>query len=202
MRAAAVSEDSSNLAPQLDRHLDMLSRCAPASSVTLILRSPCSAPAKALIAMQDRLSRAAVCVTAILAKLEPDDDLRRLFACLSALAPQEPAATLIRFARNPRLHDAHEQAIYGDTMCWSGDAMRRDAERRNTLSLFHDDAPEQVRLARSAFAALWAASTPVPSRYLRGGTQPVPKGDYARPETLTTVSPLLLIPQSWPLIRH
>lgn len=206
MREAAGSEESSTLAPELDRHLDMLSRgiaCASPAPVTLILRAPCSAPAKALIAMQDRLSRAGMRATAILTRLEPEDDLRQLFACLSALSPQDPAAALIRVARNPRLHDAHEQAVYGDTLCWSGDAMRRDAERRNTLSLFHDGAPGQVRLARLAFAALWAASTPVPERYLRGEIKTFPKGEYAgMPETPAAISPLFLSPQGWPLIRH
>ncbi len=205
MRETARSEDASTLAPELDRHLDMLSRClafAPASHVTLILRSASSAPAKALIAMQDRLSRAGVRATAILARLEPEDDLRRLFACLSALFPHEPPASLIRVARNPRLHDAHEQAVYGDTLCWSGDAMRRDAERRNTLNLFHDGAPGQVRLARLAFAALWAASTPEPGRYLLGEATPAPKADHAGTPQAPAVSPLLASPQGWPLIRH
>jgi hypothetical protein len=196
---------------ELDRHLSMLSRFAGGVSrapsgtltLTLILRSARSAPAQALIAAKDELARAGVNAKAILARLEPETELRQLFATLSALAPREPASNLIRWARNPCLHDAHEQAIYGDVLCWSGDAMRRDAERRNVLSLFDDEAPDRVHLARLAFAALWSASTPVPERHLRDGTAPLPSGEYQRLQPdAATVSPLRPRLQVWPLVRH
>ena len=51
---------------------------------------------------------------------------------------------------------------YGETMCWSGDAMRRDADKRNALTLFDEKLPERCRLGRLAFEALWAASSLVP----------------------------------------
>ena len=208
MRAVAGSGSPRDLPPDaLDRHLDMLSRLAVGAhanpTVTLILRAANSGPAKALIAMKDDLARAGVSAKAILAKLEPEEDLRQFFASLSMLAPHTPATELLRFARNPRLHDAHEQAAYGETMCWSGDAMRRDAERRNVLTQFHEDAPDRARLARLAFTALWTASSPVPARHLRGDVTPLPLGEYQRPHALpVAVSPLLPSPQGWPLIRH
>ncbi|MGV1013899.1 MAG: hypothetical protein ACOYB4_02910 [Methyloceanibacter sp.] len=208
MRAVAGSGRSRDLPPSdLDRHLEMLSRlvgCAhpTPNALTLILRTADSSPAKALMAMQGDLARAGVSARAILAKLEPEADLRQLFAALSNLAPHEPPASLMRWARNARLHDAHEQAVYGDHMCWSGDVMRRDAERRNGLTLF-DEAPNNVRLAHHAFAALWAASAPVPGRYLRGDVTPRPLGEYTRlAETPVAVSPLRPGPQGWPLVRH
>lgn len=206
MRAHAGLGSPTDLPPgELDRHLAMLSRLAErgnGSTVTLILRAPCSDPAKALIAMKDALQRAGVTAKAILAKLEPETELRQLFAVLSGLAPHEPEASLIRCARNPRLHDAHEQATYGDSMGWSGDAMRRDADRRNVLTLFHEDAPDVTLLARNSFAALWASSSPVPARYLRGDIVSRPLGEYTRaPETPVAITPLPG-PQGWPLIRH
>src|SRR6476619_4695608 len=93
---------------ELDRHLQMMSRYVERAqgagqqslSFTMILRSARSGPAQALIG---------------------EEDVRQLFASLSALGPREPAAELIRWARNPRLLDAHEQVTYGETMCWSGD---------------------------------------------------------------------------------
>ena len=208
MRAVAGSGSPRDLPPdELDRHLDMLSRLAGGThanpTVTLILRAANSGPAKALIALKDDLTRAGVSAKAILAKLEPEEDLRQLFASLSMLAPHTPATELLRFARNPRLHDAHEQASYGETMCWSGDAMRRDAERRNVLTQFHDDAPDRARLARLAFTALWTASSPVPARHLRGDLTSLPLGEYQRTqEPPVAVSPLRPSPQGWPLIRH
>ncbi|MBM3544875.1 MAG: hypothetical protein FJX44_10320 [Alphaproteobacteria bacterium] len=190
---------------ELDRHLALLSRLAEsaiASTVTLILRAPDSIPAKALIDRKDELARAGVTAKAILAKLEPETELRQLYAVLSSLSPHEPATMLIRYARNPRLHDAHEQTTYGDSMCWSGDAMRRDADKRNSLSLFHEDDPDRTLLACHSFAALWMAATPVPARHLSGDIAHRPLGEYERPPNTPVAIAPFPGPQGWPLIRH
>ena len=192
---------------ELRRHLQMMSRCVERAkagfSLTMILRSAASDPAKALVGMKGALQHAGVSAKVILAKLEPEDDLKQLFASLSELAPQEPASELIRWARNPRLLDAHEQVTYGETMCWSGDAMRRDADRRNALTLFDEEAPDTVRLGRLAFEALWAASSLVPERRLLGPATARPSGAYEQAsETAVAVSTLRPSLQGWPLVRH
>jgi hypothetical protein len=206
MRVVVDSESSRDLRQsELRRHLQMMSRliesAAAGVSLTMILRSPEADPAKALIGMSGALQRAGVQARVILAKIEPEDELRKLFAGLSALAPQQPAHALIRWARNPRLLEAHEQVIYGATMCWSGDAMRRDADRRNVLTLFDEEAPDAVRLGRLAFEALWPASSLVPERRLLGPANARPSGAYEQmSDTLVTaLRPSL---QGWPLIRH
>ena len=167
MRVVAVSESARDLRQsELRRHLQMMSRfveCAKTgSSLTMILRSAGSDPAKTLVGMKGALQRAGLSAKVIVARLEPENDLRQLFASLSELAPETPAPELIRWARNPLLLEAHEQVTYGEAMCWSGDAMRRDADRRNALALFNEEAPEMVRIGRLAFEALWAASSLVP----------------------------------------
>ena len=192
---------------ELRRHLQMMSRCVERAqagfSLTMILRSAASDPARALVGMKGALQRAGVSAKVILAKLEPGDDLKQLFASLSELAPQEPASELIRWARNPRLLDAHEQVTYGETMCWSGDAMRRDADRRNALTLFDEEAPDTVRLGRLAFGALWAVSALVPERRLLGPATARPAGAYEQAsETAVAVSTLRPSLQGWPLVRH
>jgi hypothetical protein len=192
---------------ELRRHLQMMSRCierAPAGfSLTMILRSPGSDPAKALVGMKGALQHAGVSAKVIVARLEPEQDLKQLFASLSELASQEPAPELIRWARNPRLLDAHEQVTYGETMCWSGDAMRRDADRRNALTLFDEEAPDTARLGRLAFEALWAVSALVPERRLLGPLTARPSGAYEQaPETPVAVSTLRPSLQGWPLVRH
>ena len=192
---------------ELRRHLQMMSRCVEHAqagfSLTMILRSPGSDPAKALIGMKGALQHAGVSAKVILAWLEPEDDLKQLFASLSELAPQKPASELIRWARNPRLLDAHEQVTYGEAMCWSGDAMRRDADRRNALTLFDEEAPDTVRLGRLAFEALWAASSLVPERRLLGAATARPSGAYEQAsETAVAVSTLRPSLQTWPLVRH
>jgi hypothetical protein len=172
-------------------------------SLTMILRSPGSDPAKALVGMKGALQRVGVSAKVILAKIEPEEDLRQLFASLSELAPQEPAPELIRWARNPRLLEAHEQVTYGEAMCWSGDAMRRDADKRNALTLFDEEAPGTVRPGQLAFQALWAASSLVPERRLLGPATARPSGAYQPDrEAPAAVSPLRPSLQGWPLVRH
>lgn len=192
---------------ELRRHLKMMSRSIEAATegsvLTMILRSAAADPAKALIGMKGALKQAGLRAKVILARLEPEDELRQLYAGLSELDPQQPSHELIRWVRNPRLLDAHEQVIYGETLCWSGDAMRRDAERRNALALFEEEAPEAARHGRLAFAALWAQASPVPERRLIGPATARPSAAY---EQLSdpAVDPATLRPnlQTWPLIRH
>jgi hypothetical protein len=208
MRVLVGSENSGDLRQsELRRHLQMMSRCVEAaktgSSLTMILRSAASDPAKALIGMKGALQRVGARAKVILARIDPEDDLRQLFTCLSELAPQQPAQELIRWARNPRLLDAHEQVIYGDALCWSGDAMRRDADKRNALAMFEEDAPEPVRFGRLAFAAMWAQSTPVPERRLIGPASVRPSGAYEQaPDPEVDMPALRPSLQGWPLLRH
>lgn len=192
---------------ELRRHIQImarsLERAEAGSPLTMILRSPSSDPAKALIGLKGAIQRAGLGAKVILARLDPDDELRQLFAALSELAPKLCASDLIRWARNPRLLEAHEQVIYGGTMSWSGDAMRRDADRRNALTLFEEDSADKARLGRLAFAALWAASSPVPERHLTGSLSTRPLGAHeqsvAAPVSLSPAAPG---PQGWPLLRH
>jgi hypothetical protein len=192
---------------QLRRHLQMMSRFVDRAetghSLTMILRSPGADAAKALIGMKGALQRKGVNAKVILAKLEPDGDLRQLFTSLSELAPEAPAPELIRWARNPRLLEAHEQVTYGESMCWSGDVMRRDADRRNALALFEENASDRARLCRLAFAALWGVSSPIPERRLSGPATVRPSGAHEQAPD-PAVDPATLRPslQGWPLIRH
>ncbi|HUU26112.1 MAG TPA: hypothetical protein VMW68_11185 [Methyloceanibacter sp.] len=208
MRVVVGSDGSKNLKQaELERHLEAMSRFIeahaedPAPACTLVLRSAASAPAQALILMKDALGDAGIRAQAILAKLEPQDDLQQLFAALSALSPDANEATLIRWARNPRLLEAHEQVTYGAETCWSGDAMRRDADTRNPLVLFETDAPEAARRASHAFKALWAASVPVPGHHLVAGEGRKPSAAYDQPQG-TPVTAMRPHVQGWPLVRH
>jgi hypothetical protein len=206
MRVVVGSENSKDLRQaELERHLESMSRsieqaCSESGSsrcFTMVLRSATSAPARALIAMKDELVGAGVSAKAILARLEPQDDLRQFFASLSELAPEAPSRDLIRWARNPRLLEAHEQAAYGAELCWSGDPMRRDADKRNALALF-DVGPGAVEFGARSFAALWRISAPVPERHLAARPTAKPLGAFER-APVTAPRPNL---QGWPLVRH
>jgi hypothetical protein len=169
-------------------------------SFTLILRSASSAPALAVVRMKDGLERAGISAKVILAKLEPEEELRQLFVSLTHFALRQQPSQLIRWARNPRLLDAHEQVTYGDAISWSGDVMRRDADRRNALTLFDEATPDMARLGRLAFQALWAASSLVPERHLIGRSATKLSGAYE--QTPVAASPLRPSIQGWPLVRH
>src|SRR5262245_54023689 len=192
---------------ELRRHLQIMARSLERAeagfNLTMILRSPSSDPAKALIGLKGALKRAGLGARVILAQLDPGDELRQLFAALTELAPQAHAADLIRWARNPRLLEAHEQVIYGGTMCWSGDALRRGADTRTVLTLFEENSADTPRFGRLAFAALWAASSPVPDRHLTGSLSVRPFGACEqRLEAPVSLSPAAPGQQGWPLVRH
>ena len=197
---------------ELDRHIQMMSRFAARAldgseeagtlAITMIVRSAESIPVQTLLRCRDDLFRAGIGAKVILAKLEPEDGLRLLFACLSHLGPLRPVKDLLRWAHNPRLHDAHEQVTLGTSMCWSGDAMRRDADKRNALTQFDDGAPDIVRLGRLSFEALWTASTFVPARRLSGPVCAKPSGAYQPDEAAALAASLRPNLQGWPLVRH
>jgi hypothetical protein len=191
---------------ELDQHLKAMTRFVERARETritprcaLILRSASSTPAHVLTLMKDALLDVGIQAKAVVAKLEPRDDLRKLFATLGALQTADDATALLRWARNPRLLDAHEQVTYGLEMSWSGDAMRRDADKRNAPTLFEDSADAAVRAAY-AFEAIWGASVPVPAHYLtaRHGK---PQGSYAHDPAVPMRTPRVPA-HGWPLVRH
>src|SRR4029078_5702686 len=118
----------------IDRHLQFMSaiierveRDDEPRKLSMILRAATSSAAEALMGLSTELARAGIAAKIVVARLEPEDDLRRLFASLAELSPSEPAKDLIRWARNPRLLDAHEQATYGASLCWTGDGLRTES---------------------------------------------------------------------------
>jgi hypothetical protein len=206
---SGTSRDASE--GELDRHLEILTAFigridndldAP-RHLSMIVRSASSGPARALMLKMRDLARAGISARVVIAKLDPEEDVRRLYACLSQLKPQHASHDLIRWARNPRLLDAHEQVTYGAAFCWWGDCMRRDADKRNALSLIEDGAAGTLRLGHLAFEALWSASSIIAERRLIGPALPKPSGAYGRDaETVAPVSALRPNRQGWPLIRH
>jgi hypothetical protein len=213
MRIVVGSGDFRDLRQtELDRHVAILAafidrvrndRDEP-RTLTMILRSAASCPARALVLKAKDLAAAGIGARLVLAKLEPDPELRQLYRSLSELSPNQPAKDLLRWARNPRLLDAHEQVTYGASMCWSGDLMRRDADKRNALNLFEPQAAGTARLGHLAFEAFWAGAAVVAERRLSGPASAKPSGAYegATGRGVTAVSTLRPSLQGWPLVRH
>jgi hypothetical protein len=170
--------------------------------MTLVVRSAVSDPALALISMKEELLAARIRAKVIVAKLDPEDGVRQLYLALSELSPGNPADELIRWAKNPRLAEAHEQVTCGHSFCWSGDAIRRDAGKRNSLMLFDEHSPDAMQRLTRAFLALWNASIAVPRARLSGATTGRPSGSYETFEASVVPSALRAALQCWPLVRH
>jgi hypothetical protein len=213
MRVVVGSGDFRDLRQtELDRHVAILAAFIDRvgsdgdepRTLTMILRTAASCPARALVLKAKDLAAAGIAARLVLAKLEPDPELRQLYRSLSELSPNQPAKDLLRWARNPRLLDAHEQVTYGASMCWSGDVMRREADKRNALNLFEPQAPGTARLGHLAFGAFWSAATIVAERRLSGPATAKPCGAYegATGRGVTAVSALRPSLQGWPLVRH
>ena len=198
------------LAPQdeFECHRDAFARLAERASqretsapvCTLVLRSAKSAPARALVETLEQLTEARVTVKVILTKIDPGQELHTLFSALAALLPNGDLGSHVRWAKNPRLMDAHEQAVYGPELCWTGDAVRREADKRNRLVLF-EEAPDALRRGAHAFKALWAAADPVPARLLdiHAADDLVSAETCGKDATLAAVTRPV---EGWPLLRH
>ena len=68
----------------------------------------------------------------------------------------------VRWARDPRLIEVHEQLVLGPRTCWTGDSMRRDPAKCDALETFIDDCAESAGTATASFERLWTASEPLP----------------------------------------
>ncbi len=114
--------------------------------VALSAESPVVSALKSSAEQRD-LSRASIRI--VLADIEPSSGLQ----AVSGL----PACTL-KWANNPRLLDAHEQLVVGESACWTGDCMRRDPRKRDAFETYLGDCREGARWAATSFERLWRLS--------------------------------------------
>ncbi|MGC2394838.1 MAG: hypothetical protein WA579_02425 [Rhodomicrobium sp.] len=148
-------------------------------TITLIARSPASAPAKALAINLARFQPFSVEVNIIFAQIAPADALDHMVRTLGSACRQSPEL-VIRWAKNRALLDAHERLTLGRTSCWTGDAMRRSEDTRCALDRVDDCTPAMLAEANASFAYLWRASMPLP-KTLFSPRMPVNMGYDAAP---------------------
>ncbi|GBF26582.1 hypothetical protein MnTg02_01623 [bacterium MnTg02] len=133
--------------------------------VTLIARSPSSLPAQAIACRAEALQDASINLRVIFSRLSPQQAMKDWFTTFSDYTGGREADYL-RLVKNPNLLDAHEQLTLGNSMCWSGDSLRRSWEGHHHISLFEEASPGSARLSQLAFRALWAAAEKLPAKYL------------------------------------
>jgi len=86
----------------------------------------------------------------------------------------------IRWAKHPRLIEAHEQLVLGPETCWIGDCMRRDPAKCDAYESYVEGCGEAAGCAAVSFERLWLACQPMVSHTARrvggigaGGPPPI-----------------------------
>jgi hypothetical protein len=77
------------------------------------------------------------------------------------LSPDVDVDCEVRWARRPRLIEAHEQLVLGPETCWIGDSMRREPAKCDAYESYVDACAETANSAAVSFERLWAASEPL-----------------------------------------
>lgn len=129
--------------------------------VAIIATSPAAEVSKAILRHASDFSKRNIKVRAIFASIDSKDDLHPWLKNSSPLSNYDWLED-IRWANKRELMDAHEQIILGLSMCWSGDAMRRQSRAPYLIDLFEKNCEVKTRMARLAFEALWTVSIGVP----------------------------------------
>jgi hypothetical protein len=135
----------------------------------LVARSAESPAAKAMLSAGTR-SGSNFFVRAIFANLGAVEAARIAQACTGS-----DLALQVRWARDLRLMDAHEQIVLPPARSWTGDSMRREPTKCDAHEWFAPECAEAARRATLFFERLWGVSEPVLERLLPHACGPTPK---------------------------
>ena len=127
------------------------------SHITVVARSAESPVARALAALSSEIAGRGMAVRAIFGQLQSE----KTPAGWSVSGPDIAFSRDLRWAKNPRLADAHEQLVLGPETCWIGDCMRRDPARRDAYEQFIIGDTKTSQTLQTSFERLWAASVPL-----------------------------------------
>jgi hypothetical protein len=120
----------------------------------IVARSLESPLIKAITSLGPDIAASGLSVRLILAQLDPALNLEAWERSLSF-------AHEIRWAKHPRLIEAHEQLVIGPETCWIGDCMRRDPAKCDAYESFVEHSGEAAGCAAVSFERLWLASQPL-----------------------------------------
>ena len=135
----------------VQHHLSMVSDRA--HQLLVVARSLDSPVVKAIVGLEQAITAVGGSVRLILAQV--DDEVQ----CLAGSAMS--CKHEIRWARHPRLIEAHEQLVLGPQTCWIGDCMRRDPAKCDAFENYVEDCGEAAGCAAVSFERLWFASAPL-----------------------------------------
>src|SRR5262245_51290295 len=155
------------------------------SQIQVVARSMDSPVVKAIAGLAREIAAAGVAVRMILAHADHDT-----FADPWSDAGQAVGFDHeVRWARHPRLIEAHEQLVLGAQTCWIGDSMRRDPTKCDAFESYVEGCGEAAGCALVSFERLWVASEPLLTRGRRstaagiaGTADDTPPEALAKPE--------------------
>ncbi|MDX2204551.1 MAG: hypothetical protein NW223_17500 [Hyphomicrobiaceae bacterium] len=130
-------------------------RSATYGVVMVVARSVESPVVRALLGLGAEISAAGLSLRLVLAHVEGEQLPETWEKDLGALSCD------VRWARRPRLIEAHEQLVVGPETCWIGDCMRRDPAKCDAFESFIEDCGEAAGCATVSFERLWGASEPL-----------------------------------------
>ena len=125
--------------------------------ITLVARSAESPVARAVASLGAEIAARGLVVRAIFGHLEAEKSP----AGWSVTGPEIPFHRDLRWAKNPRLADAHEQLVLGPVTAWVGDCLRRDPSRRDAYEQYVAADARTAETLRTSFTRLWSASVPL-----------------------------------------
>ena len=155
-------EKEQNLREFLLRHITgPRSASGHACDLLIVARSLESPLIKAVTSIGEDITAAGLSVRLILAQLDCEPS-PQTWAC------GVPFTYEIRWAKRPRLIEAHEQLVIGPETCWIGDCMRRDPAKCDAYESFIEGCGEAAGCAAVSFERLWHASQAVVTGVRRG----------------------------------
>jgi hypothetical protein len=134
-------------------------RPQPNLEVLLIARSVDSPVVRAVTALAPEIAAAGYSVRMIVAQAD-----RETLPPGWVLSEAVEVDCEVRWARKPRLIEAHEQLVLGPQTCWTGDTMRRDPAKCDAYETFIDACAKTAASAATSFERLWLASEPLFAR--------------------------------------
>jgi hypothetical protein len=147
---------------------------APARELLLVARSVESPVVKAVAGLAREIASNGLSVRMIVARADKE-------SLPQGWSFADPAAAFtheIRWARNPRLIEAHEQLVLGAETCWIGDSMRRDPSKCDAFENYVEACPQTAGAAAVSFERLWTVSEPL---LIEGARPPGDTAGFGRP---------------------
>lgn len=156
-------EKDDKLSSLLLRYTETMSRNAAAdptaATCLLVARSAESPVARMVLSLGAGARLRGFSVRAIFAFLGTAETVRIAEACRAS-----GWALQVRWARDLRLLEAHEQLVLGAATSWIGDSMRRDPLSHDACELHAPDCPDSAERAALFFERLWQVSEAVLER--------------------------------------